>query len=94
MYWSDWGQNPCIERADMDGGNRKRFLFGDMTWPNGLALDLENNRIYWSDGGNRTIEYANLDGTGRTTLIGNVLLQQLMLKWSKRQRTKRHTDGK
>ncbi|XP_038213650.1 low-density lipoprotein receptor-related protein 4 [Zerene cesonia] len=70
MYWSDWGKNPCIERADMDGGNRKRLIFGDMTWPNGLALDLTYNRIYWTDGGNRTIEYANLDGTGRTVLIG------------------------
>lgn len=41
-----------------------------MTWPNGLALDLTYNRIYWTDGGNRTIEYANLDGTGRKILIG------------------------
>ncbi|XP_048480934.1 low-density lipoprotein receptor-related protein 4 [Plutella xylostella] len=73
MYWSDWGENPCIERADMDGGNRKRIIVGAMTWPNGLALDLGNNRIYWTDGGNRTIEYANLDGTGRTTLIGEHL---------------------
>ncbi|XP_045489131.1 low-density lipoprotein receptor-related protein 4 isoform X2 [Pieris rapae] len=72
MYWSDWGLNPCIEKADMDGGNRRRLIFGDMTWPNGLALDLANNRIYWTDG-NRTIEYANLDGTGRTVLIGQHL---------------------
>lgn len=70
MYWSDWGAIPCIERADMDGGNRKRLIFGNMTWPNGLALDLGNNRIYWTDGGNLTIEYANLDGSGRTILIG------------------------
>ncbi|CAG9563555.1 unnamed protein product [Danaus chrysippus] len=73
MYWSDWGSSPCIERADMDGGNRQRLIFGDMTWPNGLALDLPNKRIYWTDGGNRTIEYANLDGTGRTVLIGQDL---------------------
>ncbi|KAI8440067.1 hypothetical protein MSG28_001491 [Choristoneura fumiferana] len=66
----DWGAIPCIERADMDGGNRKRIIVGEMTWPNGLALDFESKRIYWTDGGNRTIEYANLDGTGRTTLIG------------------------
>lgn len=71
MYWSDWGKEPCIERADMDGGNRRRILSTGLTWPNGLALDLANNRIYWTDGGNRTIEYANLDGTGRTLLIGN-----------------------
>ncbi|KAM3968213.1 low-density lipoprotein receptor-related protein 4 [Aphomia sociella] len=73
MYWSDWGVVPCIERADMDGGNRKRLIFGNMTWPNGLALDLANDRIYWTDGGNRTIEYAFLNGTGRTILIGQDL---------------------
>ncbi|KAJ2950742.1 hypothetical protein O0L34_g9004 [Tuta absoluta] len=73
MYWSDWGAKPCIERADMDGGNRKRIISGNMTWPNGLALDLLNKRIYWTDGGNRTIEYANFNGTGRTTLIGENL---------------------
>ncbi|XP_028028555.1 low-density lipoprotein receptor-related protein 4-like [Bombyx mandarina] len=72
MYWSDWGASPCIERADMDGGNRKKLIFGQMTWPNGLALDLVHNRIYWTDGGNKTIEYANLDGTGRTKLIENL----------------------
>jgi len=22
MFWSDWGDNPRIERADMDGKNR------------------------------------------------------------------------
>lgn len=69
MYWSDWGTSPCIERADMDGNNRKRLIFNDMTWPNGLALDLIHKRIYWTDAGNQTIEYANLDGTGRTILI-------------------------
>ncbi|XP_068628058.1 low-density lipoprotein receptor-related protein 4 [Battus philenor] len=73
MYWSDWGTVPCIERADMDGGNRRRLLVGNMTWPNGLALDFENKRIYWTDGGNRTIEYANFDGTGRTVLIAQHL---------------------
>lgn len=79
MYWSDWGVAPCIERADMDGGNRERIIFGDMTWPNGLALDLTYNRIYWTDGGNRTIEYANLDGSGRKILIGRFKCDELYL---------------
>lgn len=72
MYWSDWGKIPCIERADMDGKNRRRIISSGLTWPNGLALDLVNNRIYWTDGGNKTIEYSNLDGTGRTLLIGKI----------------------
>lgn len=62
----------------MDGGNRKRLISNEMTWPNGLALDLIHKRIYWTDGGNQTIEYANLDGTGRTVLISkNNISRQL-----------------
>lgn len=69
MYWSDWGPAPRIERADMDGGNRRRLIFGEMTMPSGLAIDFSKNRLYWVDSGNKTIEYANLDGTGRNILI-------------------------
>nr|CAI5853203.1 unnamed protein product [Callosobruchus analis] len=32
-------------------------------WPNGLALDYPNGRIYWTDAKKMTIESAKLDGT-------------------------------
>ena len=40
MFWSDWGQTPMIERADMAGDDRKVLVKTNIGWPNGLVLDL------------------------------------------------------
>ena len=40
MFWSDWGSNPKIERANLDGSNRQVVLNTELAGPNGLALDL------------------------------------------------------
>ena len=73
MYWSDWGKTPKIERAGMNGSNRKILFSKDLIWPNGLAIDHEKSRIYWVDGGTKAIEYSRLDGSGRTTLRSTFL---------------------
>lgn len=70
MYWSDWGSPPKIEKAGMDGSQRITFISSNITWPNGLAIDYDINRLYWADGGTKSIEYIGLDGKGRKTLIG------------------------
>ena len=52
IYWTDWGWEPKIEGATMDGGNRSiimRLLNG--SWPNALTWDSEGNVLqlyYWS----------------------------------------------
>ncbi|KDR24262.1 Low-density lipoprotein receptor-related protein 4, partial [Zootermopsis nevadensis] len=73
MYWSDWGTVPMIERAGMDGSQRAPLIIHNLTWPNGLAIDHDHERLYWADGGTKAIEFASLDGTGRTVLIGSEL---------------------
>lgn len=65
MYWTDWGANPKIERAGMDASNRMVIISSNLTWPNGLAIDYESQRLYWADAGMKTIEYASLDGSHR-----------------------------
>lgn len=47
MFWSDWGSNPRIERAGMDGTHRQTIVSYDVKWPNGLTLDIVQKRIYW-----------------------------------------------
>lgn len=42
-------------------------------WPNGIALDVIKEKIYWSDAGKDRIEYSNMDGTDRRTLIDKEL---------------------
>ena len=69
MFWTDWGSNPKIERAGMDGSSRVAIVYQDLVWPNGLALDYELRRLYWTDAGAKKIEFANIDGSGRQVRI-------------------------
>lgn len=40
VYWTDWGQEPKIERCGMDGNHREIIVEGDehLEWPNGLTI--------------------------------------------------------
>ena len=49
LYWSDWGNVPRIERAWMDGTHREAIITEDIFWPNGIAIDVEEQKIYWCD---------------------------------------------
>lgn len=60
MYWTDWGEVPKIERADLDGTERLVLVNTSLGWPNGLALDYQERRIYWGDAKTDKIEV----GTG------------------------------
>ncbi|XP_045159844.2 very low-density lipoprotein receptor-like isoform X2 [Mercenaria mercenaria] len=72
MYWTDWGQNPKIERCGMNGENRETIVNGgdDLQWPNGLTIDYIGKRIYWIDSKLHKIGTANFDGSGK----GHVLV--------------------
>ena len=69
MYWSDWGEPAKIERASMDGNNREVLIDTDLVWPNGLAIDYQLQRLYWTDAFTDRIEYSSVDGTGREILL-------------------------
>lgn len=74
MIWSDWGENPKIERASMDGDPASRMVLvkDNIFWPNGLTVDLQNNLIYWVDGHYLFLDVMNLDGSHRRTVVKNV----------------------
>ena len=70
MFWSDWGDTAhMIEKSGMDGTDRQVLLSTNLKYPNGLAIDQTKNRLYFVDGGEKTLEYVNFDGSGRKTLI-------------------------
>lgn len=56
MYWTDWGEVPKIERADLDGLERVVMVNTSLGWPNGLALDYDERKIYWGDAKTDMIE--------------------------------------
>ncbi|XP_019409279.1 PREDICTED: low-density lipoprotein receptor-related protein 2 [Crocodylus porosus] len=73
MYWTDWGRQPKIECAWMDGQQRQTLISDDLGWPTGLSVDyLNNDRIYWSDSKENIIESMRPDGTARTIVLQGV----------------------
>uniref|UniRef100_A0A3B4FEE2 Low-density lipoprotein receptor-related protein 2 n=1 Tax=Pundamilia nyererei TaxID=303518 RepID=A0A3B4FEE2_9CICH len=71
MYWTDWGRNPRIESAWMDGQHRQVLVQEeDLGWPTGLTVDyLNGNRIYWCDSKENIVESMKPDGTDRRIVI-------------------------
>jgi low density lipoprotein receptor-related protein 5/6 len=68
MFWTDWGEYPKVEKAGMDGKNRKTIVDRDIFWPNGIALDLENERLFWVDAKLHYIVRVDFDGNSRQLL--------------------------
>jgi low density lipoprotein-related protein 2 len=55
----------------MDGTQRSVIISTKIYWPNGLALDLPNKRVYFADSKLDFIDFCNYDGTGRQQVIAN-----------------------
>ena len=74
IYWTNMG-NPkqndgSIERADLDGQNRKTIVPQGSTFtPKQLHLDRENKKLYWSDREGMRVMRANLDGSQIETVV-------------------------
>lgn len=49
LFWADYGQNPKIERALLDGTNRTVLVSSGIITPRGLALDWQTGYVYWVD---------------------------------------------
>ncbi|KAL7847835.1 hypothetical protein AOLI_G00225530 [Acnodon oligacanthus] len=62
MLWSEIGSEPRIERAGMDGSQRKVVLRHSLSWPVSMAVDLLTDRMYWTDEKLKHIASATLDG--------------------------------
>ena len=69
MYWTDWGEFPRIERANLDGSDRIRIVDTHLGWPNGLVCDLDDQKIFWADAKTDKIEVANMDGSERRIVV-------------------------
>lgn len=70
-FWSDWGDHAHIGVSFMDGSDPK-FLVSNLTWPNGLAVDWPNGRIYWIDAATSVIESVKINGQDRRVVLKDV----------------------
>lgn len=81
MFWTDWGSNAKIERANMDGSNRTVLvnstimsslgLGAKIVWPNGLAIDYDTDTIYWVDANSDIMATMDLNGGNICFLKGS-----------------------
>jgi hypothetical protein len=74
IYWTNMGvpnlDDGSIERADLDGGNRRVIVPQGVTHtPKQIHLDKENGKLYWCDREGMRVMRANLDGSHVETLV-------------------------
>jgi hypothetical protein len=74
FYWTNMGafgrNDGSIERADLDGGNRRTIVpEGATHTPKQIHLDKKNGKLYWGDREGMRVMRANLDGSGIETLV-------------------------
>jgi DNA-binding beta-propeller fold protein YncE len=74
IYWTNMGipnlDDGSIERADLDGGNRKVIVPQGVTHtPKQLHLDKDNGKLYWGDREGMRVMRVNLDGSQVETLV-------------------------
>jgi len=74
LYWTNMGvpsQNDgSIERADLDGGNRRTIVPQGATFtPKQIHLDKAHSRLYWCDREGMRVMRCNLDGSHIETLV-------------------------
>jgi hypothetical protein len=70
VFWTDWNrQNPRIERANMDGSERKVLVSDKLGLPNGLYYDHHRRELCWGDAKMKTIECVRDDGSNRRVIL-------------------------
>jgi DNA-binding beta-propeller fold protein YncE len=74
IYWTNMGvpnrNDGSIERADLDGQNRKTIIpEGGTFTPKQLHLEKKNGKLYWCDREGMRVMRANLDGSNVETLV-------------------------
>ncbi|XP_069557707.1 very low-density lipoprotein receptor [Brachyistius frenatus] len=62
MFWTEISNEVKIERAGMDGSERRVVVNTSLGWPGGVAVDVISDRVYWTDERMKAIGSSTLDG--------------------------------
>ncbi|XP_035222728.1 sortilin-related receptor-like, partial [Stegodyphus dumicola] len=71
LFIADWSEkSPSISKSYLDGSHYK-VLFDALVvqWPNGVAIDLIDDKIFWTDAKLHYIASSNLDGSNMKHVI-------------------------
>ncbi|OWR44498.1 protein cueball isoform X1 [Danaus plexippus] len=87
IYWTNTNiTKATIERARLDGSERRVIVSTDIHMPVSIAVDQRTKRLYWADdkeGIHYSIESSDLDGKDRSTIYAGTYHQPNTLTVSK-----------
>lgn len=72
LFYTDWGRfgdSGKIFRATMAGTLREAIVSTNLTQPSGLAIDYEEDMLYFTDAVREVIERVSIDGKRRQELV-------------------------
>lgn len=69
MYWTDWGNQPHIGKAGMDGTEQQVLINSTVVWPNALTISYATNELFWADAHFDYIGRCDLDGKNRKIIL-------------------------
>ena len=72
MFFTDWGrfgESAKIYRSTMAGTLKEAIVSSNLTQPSGLAIDYDNEMLYFTDAVRETIERVAFNGSKRELLV-------------------------
>lgn len=92
IYWTEWGGQPRIRRAQMDGSDVKTLLGnGELGRAHSLTIDYADQRLYWVDLDGNEIVSSNMTGGDRKQItetnenhISRISLFNEFIYWTRR----------
>ena len=68
MFTTDVGDNPTIERFNMDGTDHRKLVTKNIAYPDPITVDPDEELVFWFDYFKKTLFVMDLDGGNRRTL--------------------------
>lgn len=72
LFYTDWGKfgtHGKIIRTTMAGSLKRVIIDKNLAQPSGLALDYDDQMLYWTDAVREKIERSDLEGQNRVVLV-------------------------
>lgn len=69
IFWTDWGENPHIGKAGMDGTHHQIIVQNNLGWPNALSINFETKELYWGDARDDFIAVCDYTGNRRKVIL-------------------------
>ena len=69
MFTTDVGDSPCIERFNMDGTGHRELVTTDISYPDPITVDPDEEFVLWFDYFNKALVMMDLDGGNRQKLV-------------------------